>query len=167
MTVNAPTDIQIYCNHMVGVRDRLNTVKAILSGHITTGVEGVNTELIFLQLRKTLELIAFASLVANKSAYSSVHEKFAEHWRAKTMLNEIEKLNHDFYPMALDAPRETVPGMKHFDRPLDGFMTKADFVLLYNVSSDVLHTRNPYSAKDPTIQIGFSVPQWIARIQRC
>ena len=35
------------------------------------------------QIRKTLELIAFASLVAHNTAYKSVRSNFAKDWHAK------------------------------------------------------------------------------------
>ena len=161
-----PTDIQIYCNCMAEVRTRIGVVQAVLAGFTTTGTEAFNIELIFLQLRKTLELIAFASLSANKTAYSAANKNFANHWKAKAMLDELEKVNLDFYPVPLDPPQETAPGMKHFPRPADGFMTKDEFASLYDSCSEVLHARNPFTAKDPTIQIGYSVQEWVARIQR-
>jgi hypothetical protein len=160
------TDIQIYCDNMASVRTRINVVQGVLSGQITTGNDDCNAELIFLQLRKTLELIAFASHSANKPAYSAVHEKFASHWRAKAMLEALEKINPHYYPLPLDAPQEVAPGRKHFPTLIDGYMTKEEFISLYNSSSEVLHTRNPFSTKDPTIQIGYTVQEWVARIQR-
>jgi hypothetical protein len=101
------TDIQIYCDNMAVVKTRIEVVQGILSGQITTGKDDCNTELIFLQLRKTLELIAFASRSANKTAYSAVHKKFASHWRAKAMLDTLEKVNPDYYPLPLDARRKS------------------------------------------------------------
>jgi hypothetical protein len=161
-----PTDIEIYCGYMAGVRTRIGIVQAVLAGTITTGIEGCNTELVFLQFRKTLELMAFASLAAHKAEYSAVHANFAKHWRAKAMLAALEKVNPDFYPVALD-PFEVLPsGVKHFPRPTDGFLTKADFISLYDASSEVLHSRNPFTEKDPTIAIGYGLPEWVARIQR-
>jgi hypothetical protein len=160
------SDIQIYCDCMAQVRTRIKVVQGVLTGQITTGTDDCNAELIFLQLRKTLELIAFASLSANKAAYSAVHEKFASHWNAKKMLGDLEEVNPDYYPVPLDPPQETAPGVKHFPRPADGFMTTDEFTCLYNSCSEILHTRNPFTAKDPTIQIGYSVQEWVARIQR-
>jgi len=164
--MTTPTDIQIYCNYMAEVRTRLGVVADVLSGRIAGGTDFLGTEIVFLQLRKTLELIAFASLAANRAAYSAVHNKFAEHWRVKAILDEIGKLNADFYPMALDAPQDIAPGRKHFPRPMDGFLTRDEFVLLYDAASAVLHTRNPYTAKDPMVQIPYTVPECISRIQR-
>ena len=165
-TNTLPTDIQVYCNCMAEVRNRIGVVQGVLAGSTTTGNEAFNIELIFLQLRKTLELIALGSLSANKAAYSTAHENFANHWNAKKILDHLARVNVDFYPDPLNPPQETATGGKHFSRPTDGFMTKDEFASLYDSCSNVLHTRNPFTPKDPTIQIGYSVHEWVARIQR-
>ncbi len=117
--VNMRTDIQIYCDCMAEVRNRIGVVQAVLAKRTTTSVEAYDIELVFLQLRKTLELIAFGSLSANKAAYSAAHKNFSDHWRAKTMLDELGKVNPDFYSMPLDAPLETSEGVKHSLPPLN------------------------------------------------
>jgi hypothetical protein len=45
-------------------------------------------------------------------------------------------------------------------------MTPDEFVRLYQASSEVLHTRNPYKEGDPTIQAKYTVQEWVSRIQR-
>jgi hypothetical protein len=160
------TDIQIYCNCMAEVRTRIGVVQGVLAGEIRTGHEICDDEIICLQLRKVLECIAFASLCANKEAYSAVHEKFASHWKAKAMLEDLKKINPDFYPVPLDPPQETAPGRKHFPRPVDGFMTTDEFVALYDYCSDALHAPNPFRSKEPDKQIPYTVEEGVCRIQR-
>jgi len=113
-------DIQIYCDCMGVIRDRMNAVSAIMAGQIHIGVPGhaclkdQTAELIFVQFRKVLEGIAFASLSANKDKYSEVHANFLRHWRAKDMLAVMDTINPNFYPMPLLAPVEISPGHKPF-----------------------------------------------------
>lgn len=160
------SDAQIYCNCMARIRRRLDAIDDALAGRINTnGNNDVLAEVIFIQFRKTLEEIAFASLSANKDVYAAVHAKFTVHWRANEMLNELEKVNPSFYPVAVQPPKETTHGFKHFDRLLDGFITREEFARLYKHSSEVLHTRNPYKEGDPTINIGYTVQEWAARIR--
>ncbi len=161
------TDAQIYCDCMARIRDRLNVVDTIMSGGIKIGHHDQTSELIFVQFRKTLEEIAFASLSANKEKYCEVHANFSKHWRAKDMLAVMDMVNPNFYPVPLPAPVETSSGRKHFGEPLtDGFVTRDDFAFLYNCSSDALHTRNPYREGDPTINITYTFQEWVARFQR-
>ena len=159
-------DIQIYCECIGEVRTRLDVVQSLIDGGITTAVGRFNVETIFLQFRKTLELIAFASLTANRAAYSTVHRKFSDHWKAKAMLDALKQVNPDFYPVALDPPQETAPGIKHFSRPSDGFMTIAEFASLYDAASELIHTRNPFSTRSPVIEIVYPAQEWVSRIRR-
>src|ERR1700694_4124041 len=158
-------DTILYINCMEEVRDRINLVTTIVAHTVTTGREVFDIELVFLQLRKVLELIAFASLTANKAKYSAAHAKFAEHWKAKLMLKELEKINLDFYPVPIEQPQLQANGAKHIPAVTEGFLTKDDFEFLYDKSSDILHVRNPFTGKDRIVQIGHSVNEWVSRIQ--
>lgn len=162
-----PTDVKIYCDCMARLRHRINIVQTVMSGGIRIGHADQTAELIFVQFRKTLEEIAFASLSANRGKYAEVHANFSKHWRAKDMLAVMDTVNPNFYPVPLPAPVETGPGLKHFGEPLtDGFVTRDDFVFLYKCSSEALHTRNPYREGDHTINIKYTVQEWVGRIQR-
>jgi hypothetical protein len=161
------TDVQIYCDCMSRIRDRINVVQTIAPGGIKIGHADQTAELIFVQFRKSLEEIAFASLSANKEKYSEVHANFSRHWRAKDMLAVMDTVNPNFYPVPLPPPVEIAPGRKHFEEPLtDGFVTKDDFVFLYRCSSEALHVRNPYREGDRTINIRYDVQEWVARFQK-
>jgi hypothetical protein len=133
--------------------------------NITTGREVFDVELVFVQLRKVLELIAFASLTANKDKYSAAHANFAAHWKAKSMLQELERINPDFYPMPVGRPQLQPDGVKHCPAVLDGFLTKDDFALLYDKSAEILHVQNPFKAQGPKLNIKYSVKERVARIQ--
>ena len=150
---------------MEEVRDRINLVKSIGDHRVTTGREVFDVELVVVQLRKVLELIAFASLTANKEKYSAAHAEFAMHWKAKRMLQELEKINPDFYPMPIGRPQLQPDGVKHCPAVTDGFLTKEDFALLYDKTGAILHVRNPFNAQDPKLNIKYSVKEWVSRIQ--
>jgi len=160
-------DTRTYCNCMEEVRQRVGAVKWLVAGNRLMHQDFfLSAELVFLQLRKILELIAFASLTANREKYSAACANWGDHWKARKMLEALEELNPDFYPVPLDAPVVLPNGNKHFARPSDGFMTKDEFVRLYDCSHEILHARNPFSSKDPVTQIGYTVDVWVARIQR-
>lgn len=163
---NMASEIETYVKGMAELRQRLGTVRAVLDGRIGTGNNTFDAELIFIQLRKALELIAFGSPCANRAQYSQVHRNFTQHWNAKRLLTDLEKVNPRFYPEPLHEPREMPDKTKHFDRPVDGFLTGDEFAQLYDSSAEVLHIRNPFRTGDPTIHIGYNVDQWVARIQR-
>jgi hypothetical protein len=159
------TDIEIYCACIERVRHHVSVADSVLAGNIDTGHNDLNAELIFLHLRKALEEIAFASLSANREKYSAARAGFATEWNARRMLGFIEKVNAAFYPIPLKEPQKLAPGRKHFDRVEDGYLTKEDFILLYDGCAEVLHCRNPYAPGDPTINVNFTVEEWSRRIK--
>jgi hypothetical protein len=84
-------DNVIYANWIARIRNRLNVVDDVLSGRMKIMNQHVLAEVIFIQFRKSLEEVAFASLSANKDVYSAVHAKFSLHWRVNDMLTELER----------------------------------------------------------------------------
>jgi len=160
------SDVVTYCNCMAEIRRRIALVQAVVGASLTTGQNDFDIEIVFLQLRKVLELIALGSLTANKKEYSAAYEKFASHWNAERVLRDVAKINRSFFPVPLDPPQIMPNGVKHFSQPPDGFLTKDEFALLYDKCGKILHARNPFSAESPTVQIGYSVAQWVSRIQK-
>ena len=59
------------------------------------------TETIGLQFRKIFELIAFASLSANKKLYAAAYANFAKHWEASKLIANLHRINPDFYPVPI------------------------------------------------------------------
>jgi hypothetical protein len=123
-------------------------------------------DIVFLQLRKVLELIAFASLIANKKKYEAEYKRFATQWRVQRLIEDLEKIHPTFYPMPIAPPQKLENGVKHVTYVADGFMTKDEFPLLYGNCAAMLHMRNPYSTDDPIIRMRYSVEDWVARIER-
>lgn len=139
---------------------------SITRGQITTKDDVLNTELICVQFRKVLELIAYSSLTANKERYPAAHMNFGQHWRAKDMLSDLRRINPRFYPIPLEATRADASEIRRLVPRTDGFLTEDDFAVLYDTASDVLHMRNPFSTKQPDIQREYPVEEWVSRIQK-
>ena len=159
-------EIVTYCNCMEEVKLRIGLVQSVVVRSVTTGREDFDAELIFVQLRKTLELIAFASLSANKAKYSATYNNFATHWNARRMLDYLKKVNPDFYPIPVVYAGINEKGVKHFELLTEGFLTKDEFVVLYDKCGHILHARNPFTSQDAVIQLGYSVWDWGLRIQK-
>ncbi len=45
-----------------------------------------------------------------------------------------------------------------------GFLTRDDFVFLYDAASKMLHARNPFSAQT-SVEIKYEIPVWVERIR--
>lgn len=156
-----------YCGFLNDIRLRLELVRFICKGSLTVGTELFDYELAAVNLRKVLELIAFGSLTANKLAYSAAYAGIEKKWRAKALLDELEKIHPDFYPKPLLYPAvtEAISRQLHFDFQDAGFLTRDEFIELYDLCSKVIHTRNPFAA---TVAVDFriTVVEWVAKIEK-
>jgi len=164
-----PTDAEIYCACMEDLLPRFKLVRSILARELTAGNDWLDTEIVFLQFRKMLELIAFASLAANKKVYAAARAQFAADWRAKKVLDYLEKANPGFYPqpMRVVSVTQQAGRKRHHLEPLqEGFLTREDFVKLYDYCGDVLHARNPYSKATPSVHVGRPAQDWLSRIEK-
>ena len=155
-----------YCSCMEEVKNRLSLVKSVATAQLSTGNELFNYELVSVHLRKSLELIAFASMTANKNIYEEAHAGFANHWKAKEMLNSLNRLHPAFYPQPIKLDHVMSSGAKHFERVEDGYLTQGDFATLYDLCSEILHTWNPFTKKERHIDFKLSVAEWTRKIEQ-
>lgn len=133
---------------LIEIKRRTAVVDALLLGSAHALYAPTTVESACLQIRKILELIAFSSLVANKEVYSIQYKKFAEHWNARLMLKDLERVNSDFYPKPIIQKPSSKPGIQFdwSDRQ-DDFLTKDDFLSTYERCGGILHADNPYGAQ--------------------
>lgn len=155
--------ILVYRSLMELAKTRIACIRRIASGSLSLGDDRLNWELAALQLRMVLELVAFASLSAHKGAYAAAHANFARHWKAALLLKELAAIHPDFYPQPRRLDRLKDGGVAHFDQ-VDDFLTQEQFVTLYDLCSQVVHTANPFGDLKP-IDFGVSVATWVDRIQ--
>lgn len=159
-------DLQAYAFFMEEIKVRLTRLRRMLSGEITFSDEAADYEVIAVNLRKILELIAFSSLIANREAYAGAHARYAEHWKAKALLNAIEAINPDFYPKPLMSEATVTEGVINFQPETGDVMTRADIEHLMDCCADVLHVWNPYTGKARTVDFRLPISEWLNRITR-
>ena len=150
---------------MEHIKQRLALVRSITTGAVSTGHEGFDAELACLQLRKTLELIAFAALTANRARYAEAHSDLTSTWSAKRILERLAQMHPDYYPVPMVFKDEEPGGIKTFAEIADGFLSKDDFIFLYDKCSDVVHSWNPHRRDERRVDFGRSIADWIGRIE--
>jgi hypothetical protein len=155
-----------YSNSLSDIRLRLALLESICRGTLTTGNENFNYELAAVNLRKILEHIAFGSLTANSVAYGAVYSGMKKIWRAKDLLDKLESIHADFYPQPLKPPKMTegTPRNFHFEMLSIGFLTRSEFVELYDLCSKVIHSRNPFD-ENTSINFRLTVLEWTGKIR--
>jgi hypothetical protein len=151
-------DVRRYQACLDSIRHHLTIVSGTVSGRINTGIDELHAELILLHFRKALEELAFSSLCANVDKYSEAREKFAMFWQSKLLLQQIGQMNPNFYPV----PMHFSGGVLVETSP--PHITREDFTDLYDLSSNVLHSWNPYKNTPPP-DIKYSIPEWLERFR--
>lgn len=175
MTVN-DTNLQgitKYCNLLEELKLRMKAVQNIVNGKVSIASFGhpyFADDFVFLQIRKILEIVAFGSMCSNIELYRKTYDKYTTHWRAKDILQKLECINKDFYPIPLSPSNEfsvreseKLKNVHVLENSQSGFLTKDEFEFLYDCSSRVIHSPNPYK-EAKKIDLRMSVDDWMHRI---
>jgi hypothetical protein len=160
----APT--QGYAHLMEEIKDRIEAIQYLASskGYLRSH-NAVTIESVCLQLRKVLELIAFSSLIANKEAYEKAHADFATHWNPRFLIRNLESINPHFYPEAVVQTMSQNEGIKAHIQPIeDGFLTKKEFLHVFEKCGGMLHALNPYGSRTGYHYFEKSIPVWAQKI---
>lgn len=153
-----------YANCMEEIKKRTEVINAFLTGKCNALYKQTTGESICLQIRKILELIALATLVANKEEYAKNRSNFATDWHAKRILLSIEKINPKFYPIpskqVLDASGQVIK----LDEIKSGFLTRIDFETIFDRCGGLLHAENPFANSKDINNFLKIVPSWMNKI---
>ena len=141
-------------------RYRIESLRELTSGKTHCSYLQTTIESEALQLRKLLELIAFATLVSYQDAYRSVRKDIAKDWHAERILRKIEDINPKFYPVPIDGINES-----GWNRLRGGYLTRKQFERLYDKCGAILHANNPFSKETSLLAFHRKVPEYLVRIE--
>jgi hypothetical protein len=147
-------EAQIYCRLMAEAKQRLGLVRQLDQGEFSTTRTEFDIELACLNLRRVLELVAFASLAANRAAYSRYHADFHTHWKAAKILSKLESIHPAFFPVPMSQPGT------HMAMVEKRCLTRSDFAELYDITSEVLHAWNPFKSARHHVNMVRSPRAW-------
>lgn len=154
-------DLQLYCILMNEVKRRTLAITQILQGVSTTSYKVTNIELMCLQIRKILELISMGSLVVNQKEFEAIGKKYAQYWNARLILQDIERLNPDFYPIAIQEVPSKRPGVSNdLQIKTAGFLTRKDFIKVYEKCGKMMHASNPFGSQSDFDYYSSMIPEW-------
>lgn len=138
-------DIKIYVSVMEEIKRRTSVIHSFLAGTSNALFRATNVESIYLQIRMILELIALASLAANKSIFEENQKKFHKHFKPGIILSDIEKINPNYYPEPIrEVPSKKKGIVNELFKIKDGFLTKENLITIHGQTGNILHAKNPY-----------------------
>ena len=156
-----------YANCMEEIKRRTEVVYGLLQRELHVKYLQTTVESICLQIREILELIALASLVANKSEYEKHRKNFHRDWNAKGILGTLDKANPQFYPSPSEQVINPETGKVVEAKPItSGYLSRADYEALYDECSNMLHASNPFSVEQQKSQAFLAkTPEWMEKIR--
>ena len=87
-----------YVGCMNEIKLRIDVIQGFLENKWNAHYLVSTAECTALQFRKILELVALASLVANREEYAKQRTSFRTDWKANKIIKDLEKVNPWFYP---------------------------------------------------------------------
>jgi hypothetical protein len=128
----------LYCNIMMEVRHRIEIV-----GYAARELYNIPKiaayELCYLQFRLVCELIALSSLAAHGDIPATKSGRLTKTYQADAILNMLEKLHPDFYPVPSKQLRDANGKVLEIEEIKSGFLTKKELITLYHETGDLLH----------------------------
>lgn len=157
------TELKLYHDCLYEIKRRIDVIKDHLNGTTTEKYLIVEVETVCLQFRKILEKIALMSLVANKEVYAEQNAKFAQHYHAERIMKDLERVNPDFYPVPTRRVRHE-NGMDEWVEVEEGYLTKEEFIKIYQKCGGIMHAQNPFASEKPLREIRACFPEWLTKI---
>jgi hypothetical protein len=165
MRIMNEKDMDKYCKCMEEIKQRVEAVNTILQKRCTTLSQATNIEFMCLQIRKILELIALGSLITDEKVYKKQIKRLDRNrWRAKFVLDEIEKINPKFYPVpgeqVIDPQTSKVKSVISIT---EDYLTREEFPVVYGACSSVIHS-HPFKKGFECKSLESEIRIWITKI---
>lgn len=140
-----------YASYMEEIKKRTDVVSRLMkmhqAGQSMTGYIETDIDTVYLQLRKIIELVMFACIVANKSAGLTLNKTLRKGYEIQKIKSELQRFNLKFFPTpkAEDGSDQDgirkVKDLAHEERP---FMTETDIFKAYGNAGNYLHSQRDY-----------------------
>jgi hypothetical protein len=132
---------------MIDIRSRLDKIQEVLRLGSNAKHFYFLYESIFLQYRIIIETIMLSNLVTHQKQYTKGYKKLRKLWRPHEILQFIESINPNFYPVpvSVDPIAGAIEGTFSINNIKSGFFTKQEIVDAYNLCSKYIHAKHPFS----------------------
>ena len=162
--------VEIYLKNMRDVKRRLQYSENQIQEFNNTQ-DYLLLENAILHTRKALECIAYASIAPNKKAYSKFRSEaerpanFRKDYNGGKILKQLGMVNREFYPLPLIEPKLVGIGQWHYDRLKEGYLTKQQYIRLYDRLGKFLHSDNPWDNDKGYLNLAQDLPERFKKIR--
>lgn len=156
---------QKYKECMKEAKRRIEVVDQVISRKITTGILITDVELMCIQIRKILELIALSSVAANQVEYQKVSNNLAKLWNAKDIVKSLDPINPKHYPEPIILQGWNGDPNHTRTQPVNnGYLTRDELFDIYSRCGGLLHAQNPFGKNKDFVQASKVIPIWLKKI---
>jgi len=134
----------------VEVKRRLRAANRVLGAKKPrTLTDGTDNEFLWLQVRKVVELVAFAGISSDEARYAALRAEakdnpdYTRDWKVGDILKRLAKITPHFLPIAISNVQVVSEGRWHFDAGQEK-QTLERFVEIYERAGEHLHVPNPF-----------------------
>lgn len=157
--------LSVYLNCMEEAKHRLAATECYSSG--VTNQPRLDIECASLQLRKALELVAFAAIAPHKSKYEQWRAAatkpgdFRKDFNGREILASLKAINPYSYPRPLLAPVKTETGW-HYEPFRGDYLTRKRYERVYDKCGALLHADNPWGNQKFYDEFRRNIPRFIS-----
>ena len=161
---------EIYLNNMRDVKRRLQYSESQLHD-FNNEQDYLLLENAILHTRKALECITYASIAPNKKAYAKFRSEakktadFRKDYHGAKILKQLGMVNKEFYPYPLVEPKLVGMRQWHFDRQPEAYLTKNQYIKLYDRLGKFLHSDNPWDNDKGYLNLANDMPESFNKIR--
>ncbi len=162
--------VEIYLNNMRDVKKRIRYAESQINAFNDT-YDYLLLENAVLHTRKALECISYASIAPNKNAYAKFRFEaktpadFRKDYHGGKILKQLGQINKDFYPLPLVEPKLIGERQWHFDRLSSGYLTKNQYIKLYDRLGKFLHSDNPWDNDKGYLNLAKDMPENFQKVK--
>lgn len=167
--------INKYALYMEEIKKRTDVVSRLITmhkaGQSMTGYIETDIDTVYLQIRKIIELVMFACIVANKYAGLALNKTLRKGYEIQKIKSELQRFNLQFFPVPkLEDGKDSkgIRKVKDLSHDILTFMTETEIFKAYGKAGNYLHSQRDYQyggeeAKLKILERGFeNVNQLVA-----
>ena len=143
---------EIYRSMMLEIKLRLREVDSLI-GDKTQELSPLNIEFCFLQFRKVIEQVCFASIVCDQQRYKDFRflegetstddaGNYENDWNARIILSKLKAISPHFMPIPL-GNKSSSNGQHHFERS-DVTATHNKLITMFKKCGSFMHIPKPF-----------------------
>lgn len=145
-------DAKLYSDLMEEIKIRITAINLGTSGQLWMLPGQIIREFCFLQIRLICELVALGCLTAHGDLEKVT--KLKKMWEADRIMEELEKLHPDFFPIPVRQEMNTPAKGRHNIEAIKGRLDKNGLIDLYHECGSYLHKgslRNLLNGNSPRL----------------